>query len=68
MLGGPVYIAFIRFAISIIGAILLFSQISEFRFARKKTVLYYGCFCVVVSVPACIWYVVDWASCVRMVA
>ena len=68
MLGGSVYIAFIRFLIGIIGVILLFSQISESRFVRKKTILYYGCFCVAASVPACIWYVVDWASCVRMVA
>ena len=68
MLGGSVYIAFFRFIISLIGVVLLFSLIGESRFGRKKTILYYGCFCVAVSVLACIWYVADWASCVRMVA
>ena len=68
MLGGSVYIAFIRFAISLAGVILLFSQISKSRFSRKKTILYNGGFCMAVCVLACIWYVVDWTSCVRMVA
>lgn len=68
MLGGSVYIAFIRYIISLIGVILLFSQIGESRFDRKKTILCYGGFCASVSALACIWYVVDWASCVRMVA
>lgn len=36
MLGGPVYIALIRFAISLAGVILLFSRMSESRFERKK--------------------------------
>lgn len=68
MLGGSVYIAFIRFAISLAGVILLFSQISGSRFRRKKTILYYTGFCLVVTAMACVWYVVDWKSCVRMVA
>lgn len=68
MLGGSVYIAFIRYVISLIGVVLLFSQIGESRFDRKKTILCYGCFCVTVAVLACIWYVTDWESCVRMVA
>lgn len=68
MLGGSVYIAFIRFLISLIGVILLFSQISESRFGRKKTVICYGCFCAAAVSFGCIWYLVDWASCVRMVA
>ena len=42
MLGGPIYIAFIRFAISLAGVILLFSEMSESRFDRKKTVVCYG--------------------------
>ena len=46
MLGGSVYIAFIRFAISLAGVILLFSQISKSRFSRKKTILYNGGFCM----------------------
>lgn len=46
----------------------MYSQIGESRFSRKKTILYYGCFCVAVSALACIWYVMDWTSCVRMVA
>lgn len=36
MLGGPIYIAFIRFAISLAGVILLFSEMSESRFDRKR--------------------------------
>lgn len=36
MLGGFVYIAFIRFAISLAGVIILFSEMSESRFGRKK--------------------------------
>lgn len=68
MLGGSVYIAFIRFTISLLGVGVLFSQISESRFSREKTVLYYGAFCVGVVAMGCIWYVVDWESCVRMVA
>lgn len=68
MLGGSVYIAFIRFAVSLAGTILLFSILSEPRFDRKKTVISYGCFCTILVVSACIWYVADWESCVRMVA
>lgn len=68
MLGGSVYIAFIRFAVSLAGTILLFSILSESRFDRKKTVISYGCFCTILIVSACIWYVADWESCVRMVA
>ena len=68
MLGGSVYIAFIRFAISLAGVILLFSRISESRFNRKKTIVCYGCFSVVVLLLASVWYVADWESCVRIVA
>lgn len=68
MLGGSVYIAFARFAISLAGVILFFSQISKSRFGKKKTIAYYGSFLVAVAVLACIWYVADWESCVRMVA
>ncbi len=68
MLGGPVYIAFIRFAISLGGVILLFSQMSESRFGRRKTIVYYGVFSVIAVVLTCIWYVVDWQSCVRIAA
>ena len=66
MLGGSVYVAFIRFTINLIGVILLFTRIGESRFGRKKTVLCYGCFYMASTVLACIWYVVDWASYVRM--
>lgn len=68
MLGGSVYIALIRFAISLVGVIILFTQISQSRFQKKKTILYYGIFCIVVIVLGCIWYLADWESCVRMVA
>ena len=67
MLGGSVYIAFIRFVINCIGVVLLFSQIGESRFGRKKTILCYGGFCTALPVVACVWYVVDWASYVRIV-
>lgn len=66
MLGGSVYIAFIRFAISLAGVILLFSGMSESRFGRRKTIVCYGVFSVAVLILACIWYVADWESCVRM--
>lgn len=68
MLGGSVYIAFIRFVVSLAGTILLFSILSESRFNRKKTVIGYGCFCAVLVAAACVWYVVNWESCVRTVA
>ncbi len=68
MLGGSVYIAFIRFGISLAGVILLFSLLSESRFDRKKTIVCYGVFSAVLITIACVWYVVDWESCVRMVA
>ena len=66
MLGGSVYIAFIRFVISLLGVIVLFSRISQSRFSGKKTILCYGGFCLVVAAMACVWYVTDWESCVRM--
>ncbi len=68
MLGGSVYIAFIRFAISLAGVIILFSEMSESRFGRKKTIVCYGCFSLVVLILASAWYVADWKSCVRIVA
>lgn len=68
MLGGSVFIAFLRFAISLAGVILLFSRMSESRFGRKKTIICYVCFSAAVLVPACVWYVVDWENCVRIVA
>ena len=68
MLGGSVYIAMLRFAISLTGTILLFSLLSTPRFDRKKTILCYGCFSIIIIATACIWYVLDWESCVRSVA
>lgn len=67
MLGGSVYIAFIRFAISLAGVILLFSRMGGSRFSRKKTIASYMCFSLIVLILACIWYVADWESYVRMV-
>lgn len=68
MLGGSVYIAFIRFGISLAGVILLFSLLSVSRFGRKKTIVCYGAFSVILVTAACAWYMIDWDSCVRMVA
>lgn len=67
MLGGSVYIAFIRFAICTIGTIILFLQIDEPRFNNRKVAMIYGVFCVTAVVMACVWYVVDWRSCIRMI-
>ncbi|MCM1123096.1 MAG: GHKL domain-containing protein [Eubacterium sp.] len=41
---------------------------SESRFGRKKTIVCYTCFSMVMIGLGCIWYVVDWESCVRIVA
>lgn len=68
MLGGPVYIALIRFVISLAGTIMLFSLMSEPKFHKKKTAVYYSCFSGALIALACIWYIVDWESCVKMVA
>lgn len=68
MLGGPVYIALIRFVISLAGTIVLFSLMSEPKFHKKKAAIYYSCFSGVLISLACIWYIVDWESCVKMVA
>ena len=68
MLGGPVYIAFILFEIILAGVILLFFGMSKSRFARKKTIACYVVFSAVLLSLACIWYVADWESCVRIVA
>ncbi len=68
MLGGSVYIAFIRFSISLAGVILLFSGMSESRFGKKKTFFCYMSFSVVVLVLTCIWYVLDRESCIRIAA
>lgn len=68
MLGGPVYIALIRFTISLVGTVVLFSLMSEPKFHKKKAVVYYGCFGAVLILMACIWYIVDWESCIKMVA
>ena len=68
MLGGTVWIALIRFMISLGGVILLFSRISKSRFEPKKTLLCYTGFSVIIIIAACVWYVLAWDSCVRMVA
>lgn len=68
MLGGSVYIAFIRFAVSLAGTIVFFFLLAKPRFGRKMTIICYSCFSVVLLVLACVWYVADWESCTRMVA
>lgn len=42
MLGGSVCIAFIRYALSLVGTILLFSLLSEPRYGRRRTVAGYA--------------------------
>lgn len=68
MLGGSVYIALIRFTISLVGVILFFSLMSESKYGRKKTIICYGCFGTFLIAAAGIWYAIDWQSCARMVA
>lgn len=68
MLGGTVYVAMLRFAVSLAGTILLFSLMSEPRYDRKKMIACYSGLSVALIVFACVWYVIDWASCVKMVA
>lgn len=68
MLGGPVYIALIRFVISLAGTITLFSLMSEPKFHKMKAAIYYSCFSGALITLACIWYIVDWESCVKLVA
>ncbi len=68
MLGGSVWIAFIRFAISFGGVTLLFTRMSESRFDRKKTVLCYVGFSAAAVILTCFWYVADWESCIRAAA
>ena len=50
MLGGTVYVAMLRFAVSLAGAILLFSLMSEPRYDRKKMIACYersaDCLCL----------------------
>ncbi len=68
MLGGSVYIAILRFAVSLAGTVILFSLMSKPRYGKKRTFLFYSCFSLVVIAAACVWYVADWKSCVKMVA
>lgn len=68
MLGGSVWIALLRFVISLAGTILLFSLMSESKFERKKTIVWYTGFSILMITAACVWYVADWESCVKMVA
>lgn len=68
MLGGSVWIALLRFVISLAGTILLFSLMSESKFERKKTIVCYTGFSIFMITAACVWYVADWESCVKMVA
>lgn len=68
MLGGSVYVALLRYVISLTGTIILFSLMSAPRYDRKKTTICYIMFEIVLIFCACVWYVVDWISCVRMSA
>ena len=68
MLGGSVYIALIRYVISLTGTIVLFSLISEPRYDKKKTVICYISFGIVLIACACIWYVIDWSTWMKMSA
>lgn len=62
------YVAMLRFAVSLAGTILLYSLMSEPRYDRKRMAGYYGALSVSLIAFAGVWYWIDWASCVRMVA
>lgn len=68
MLGGSVFIALIRYAVSLVGVIIFFSLMSKPQFDRKRTAIIYGCFGAVLLLFACVWYVIDWKSCTKMSA
>ena len=68
MLGGSVYIAILRFMISLAGTILLFFLMSESRFGVKKTVVCCVGFSVIAIALSSIWYAVNWGSYVKMAA
>ncbi|MCM1045085.1 MAG: GHKL domain-containing protein [Candidatus Gastranaerophilales bacterium] len=68
MLGGSVWMAMLRFALSLGGTMLLFSLMSESRFDKKKTAFCYLCFGVSMTAAACVWYALHWESCVKAVA
>lgn len=68
MLGGPVYIALIRYVISLAGVIIIFSLMSQPRFGWKKTAVCYGCFGTCLILAACVWYYFDRESCARISA
>lgn len=68
MLGGSVWVALIRFVLSLGGTMLLFSLMSESRFGRKKTALCCLCFGAAMTAAACVWYAVHWESCVKAAA
>lgn len=68
MLGGSVYIAFIRFAISLLGVNLFYALMSEAKYGRKKTVIYSVCFYGLMLLLACIWYILDWENCIKSVS
>lgn len=65
MLGGSAFIAFIRLGISLIGTVLIFSILSSFRFAGKKTVCFYLVFGFVLVLLSCVWYALHRESFVR---
>lgn len=68
MLGGSIFIALIRWVISITGVVILFFLMSEPRYHRKKTIFCYICFTIVLLAAAGFWYVLHWESCAKMSA
>lgn len=66
MLGGSLFIAFARFLVSIIGVSLFYFLISRPCFNTKKTAVSYVCFCIILSLVLCAWYMADWKSLVKM--
>lgn len=68
MLGGSVYIALLRWAISIAGVTFLFFQMSEQRYHLRKTIICYTCFSMILLSAAGVWYILDWESCAKMSA
>ena len=65
MLGGSVYVAFIRMVVSIGGTILLFCLMDEPRFGKKKIIGIYGIYFLAALPFSCGWYMMAKKSFVR---
>ncbi len=68
MLGGSVFIALVRFMLSIAGVTIFYFMISTPRFGIRIMVPACAGFNIIMAAMLCVWYMADWESCIRMVA